>query len=98
MLALETFPLRWFSLVFPDSTTSPAKPGALGRAGVGRARPTALRLPNTKDAVVMVSTELGACEWFVWDLRRSNLLDRGQLDQVVGEFLQSNPRGAPPAS
>src|SRR5436190_2039041 len=21
--------------------------------------------------VVMVSTELGACEWFVWDLRRS---------------------------
>jgi serine/threonine-protein kinase len=45
----------------------------------------------------MVTTELGACEWFVWDLRRSNLLDRGQLDQVVGEFLQSNPRGEPPA-
>src|SRR3954467_10467591 len=45
----------------------------------------------------MVSSELGACEWFVWDLRRSNLLDRGQLDQIVGEFLQKNPRAEPPA-
>src|ERR671929_272011 len=45
----------------------------------------------------MVSTELGACEWFVWDLRRSNLLDRGQLDQVVGEFLEKNPRAEPAA-
>src|SRR2546423_2919570 len=45
----------------------------------------------------MVTTELGACEWFVWDLRRSNLLDRGQLDQVVGEFLGKNPRAEPPA-
>src|SRR5215208_6502482 len=45
----------------------------------------------------MVTTELGACEWFVWDLRRSNLLDRGQLDQIVGEFLQKNPRAEPPA-
>ncbi len=45
----------------------------------------------------MVTTELGACEWFVWDLRRSNLIDRGQLDQVVGEFLQQNPRAEPPA-
>src|SRR3974377_567674 len=44
----------------------------------------------------MVTTELGACEWFVWDLRRSNLLDRGQLDQIVGEFLQKNPRAEPP--
>jgi serine/threonine-protein kinase len=44
----------------------------------------------------MVTTELGACEWFVWDLRRSNLLDRGQLDQVVGEFLQKQPRAEPP--
>ena len=32
----------------------------------------------------MVSSDLGACEWFVWDLRRSGLIDRGQLDQVVG--------------
>src|SRR5712664_3289446 len=45
----------------------------------------------------MVTTELGACEWFVWDLRRSNLIDRGQLDQVVGEFLGKNPRAEPPA-
>jgi len=45
----------------------------------------------------MVTTELGACEWFVWDLRRSNLVDRGQLDQVVGEFLSKNPRAEPPA-
>src|SRR5436309_15853982 len=45
----------------------------------------------------MVTTDLGACEWFVWDLRRSNLLDRGQLDQIVGEFLGKNPRAEPPA-
>src|SRR5262249_18016431 len=45
----------------------------------------------------MVTTDLGACEWFVWDLRRSNLLDRGQLDQIVGEFLTKNPRAEPPA-
>lgn len=45
----------------------------------------------------MVTTELGACEWFVWDLRRSNLVDRGQLDQTVGEFLSKNPRAEPPA-
>lgn len=44
----------------------------------------------------MVTTELGACEWFVWDLRRSNLIDRGRLDQVVGEFLQKSPRAEPP--
>src|SRR5215510_4136577 len=43
----------------------------------------------------MVTTELGACEWFVWDLRRSNLIDRGQLDQIVGDFLQKNPRAEP---
>src|SRR2546427_550337 len=51
---------------------------------------------NSKDAA-MVTWELGACEWFVWDLRRSNLIDRGQLDQVIGEFMQSNPRAEPPA-
>jgi serine/threonine protein kinase len=45
----------------------------------------------------MVSSELGACEWFVWDLRRSGLIDRGHLDQVVGEFLKRNPRAEPPA-
>ena len=45
----------------------------------------------------MVTTDLGACEWFVWDLRRSNLIDRGQLDQVVGDFLKKFPRAEPPA-
>jgi serine/threonine protein kinase len=45
----------------------------------------------------MVTTDLGACEWFIWDLRRSNLIDRGQLDQIVGEFLSTNPRAEPPA-
>src|SRR5262249_50248735 len=42
------------------------------------------------------TTDLGACEWFVWDLRRSNLIDRGQLDQVIGEFLTRNPGAEPP--
>ncbi len=45
----------------------------------------------------MATTDLGACEWFVWDLRRSNLIDRGQLDQVVGEYLKRHPRAEPPA-
>jgi serine/threonine-protein kinase len=44
----------------------------------------------------MVTSELGACEWFVWDLRRSNLIDRGRLDQIIGEFLQKKPRAEPP--
>ncbi|MFQ3593209.1 MAG: protein kinase [Gemmataceae bacterium] len=44
----------------------------------------------------MMTTDLGACEWFVWDLRRSNLIDRGQLDQIVGEFLAKNPGAEPP--
>jgi serine/threonine-protein kinase len=43
----------------------------------------------------MPLTDLGACEWFVWDLRRSNLLDRGQLDQVVGEYLEKRPGAEP---
>jgi serine/threonine-protein kinase len=45
----------------------------------------------------MLTTDLGACEWFVWDLRRSNLIDRGQLDQIIGEFLNKNPGAEPPA-
>src|SRR6516225_5560615 len=45
----------------------------------------------------MVTTDLGACEWFVWDLRRSNLIDRGQLDQIVGEYLNRHPDAEPPA-
>src|SRR5947208_967932 len=46
---------------------------------------------------LMVTSDLGACEWFVWDLRRSGLIDRGQLDQIVGEFLRRNPRAEAPA-
>src|SRR3954454_12463128 len=45
----------------------------------------------------MATTELGACEWFVWDLRRSNLIDRGQLDNVIGEYLNMHPGAEPPA-
>jgi serine/threonine-protein kinase len=45
----------------------------------------------------MAITELGACEWFVWDLRRSNLIDRGHLDQVINEFLKKQPNAEPPA-
>ncbi len=44
----------------------------------------------------MLTTDLGACEWFVWDLRRSNLIDRGQLDQIIGDFLSKNPGAEPP--
>lgn len=44
----------------------------------------------------MVTNDLGACEWFVWDLRRSSLIDRGQLDQIVGEFLKRHPRAEAP--
>ena len=45
----------------------------------------------------MVTSDLGACEWFVWDLRRSGLIDRGQLDAIVGDFLKRNPRAEAPA-
>ncbi len=45
----------------------------------------------------MVTSDLGACEWFVWDLRRSGLIDRGPLDQIVSEFLRRNPRAEAPA-
>jgi serine/threonine-protein kinase len=44
----------------------------------------------------MATSDLGACEWFLWDLRRSNLLDRGHLDQIVSSFLEKNPRAEPP--
>lgn len=40
----------------------------------------------------MVTNDLGACEWFVWDLRKSGLIDRGQLDLIVSDFLKRNPR------
>jgi serine/threonine-protein kinase len=43
----------------------------------------------------MITTELGPCEWFVYELRRSNLIERGQLDQLVGEYLKRNPKAEP---
>src|SRR5262249_30270118 len=45
----------------------------------------------------MVNADLGACEWFIYELRRSSLIDRGQLDQVVGDYLKQTPRAEPPA-
>jgi serine/threonine protein kinase len=45
----------------------------------------------------MATTELGACEWFVWDLRRSNLIDRGRLDALVGDYLTTHPGAEPPS-
>jgi serine/threonine-protein kinase len=50
-----------------------------------------------KDNPIMVTGDLGACEWFVWDLRRSGLIDRSQLDTLVSEFLRKNPRAEAPA-
>ncbi len=41
--------------------------------------------------------ELGACQSFVWELQRSGLIERGQLDNLVGEFLKRNPRAEPAA-
>lgn len=43
----------------------------------------------------MVTLELGACERFVYELRRSNLIERGQLDQIVSDCLRENPRSTP---
>jgi len=45
----------------------------------------------------MVTSDLGACEWFVWDVRRSGLIDRGPLDAIVGEYLKRNPRAEAPS-
>lgn len=42
-----------------------------------------------------MTADLGACEWFVWDLRRSNLVERGRLEQVVAEFMMRHPRAEP---
>jgi serine/threonine-protein kinase len=46
---------------------------------------------------MVTNLNLGACEKFVVDLRKSGLIERGQLDQVVGEFLKDQPRAEPPA-
>lgn len=61
------------------------------------AREAARAFTCLKGAGDMMTTDLGACEWFVWDLRRSNLIDRGQLDQIIGEFLARHPGAEPPA-
>jgi serine/threonine protein kinase len=45
----------------------------------------------------MAVADLGACEWFVMELRRSGLIERGQLEQIVGDFLKRNPRSDPQA-
>src|SRR5205085_9678802 len=75
------------------ATPAPPRGASRARAGVRVSPPP----KPTKDAADMMTTDLGACEWFVWDLRRSNLIDRGQLDQVIGEFLNKHP-GAEPAA
>src|SRR5436305_15144036 len=61
------------------------------------ARPSPVRPSLNKGRVPMATTELGACEWFVWDLRRSNLIDRGRLDALVGDFLTTHPGAEPPS-
>src|SRR6188768_2361234 len=65
------------------------------RVPVPHPRPARARC--TKDDHNMVTSDLGACEWFVWNLRRSGLIDRGPLDQIVGEYLRKNPRAEAPA-
>src|SRR5215831_5012287 len=42
-------------------------------------------------------TSLGACETFVRNLRRSNLIQGSQLDQVVENFLRIHVRTEPAA-
>lgn len=43
----------------------------------------------------MMTADLGACEWFVWDLRRSNLIERGRLEQIVAEYMMRHPNAEP---
>jgi serine/threonine-protein kinase len=42
-------------------------------------------------------TNLGACEGIVWNLRRSYLVDRGRLEQIVRDFLRQQPEATPDA-
>jgi serine/threonine protein kinase len=44
----------------------------------------------------MTGQQLGACEWFVWDLRRSEVLDRHLVDKVTWDYLQKHPQAEPP--
>src|SRR5260370_11551084 len=43
----------------------------------------------------MTNTELGACEQSIYELRRSNLIERGQLEQVIEDFLRRQPQAEP---
>lgn len=51
--------------------------------------------PGSRENFPMSTTSLGSCEWFVWDLRRSSLLERTVIDQVVGDFLAAHPQAEP---
>src|SRR6516165_544569 len=42
-----------------------------------------------------MAVRLGACERLVYDLRRSHLLDRGRLDQVLRDFMKTDPQLEP---
>ena len=45
----------------------------------------------------MVTSDLGACEWFVWDLRRSGLIDRANSTPSSASSSRRNPRAEAPA-
>lgn len=45
----------------------------------------------------MLPTDLGTCEWFVGDLRRSHLLNPERLDILVGDYLTRHPQAEPAA-
>ena len=45
----------------------------------------------------MLTTSLGACDQFVRNLRRSNLIENAKLDQVVGNYLRIHVRAEPAA-
>ena len=42
-----------------------------------------------------MATKFGACERVVYHLRRSNLLDRARLDQVLRDFVKNQPQLEP---
>ncbi|MCS7159877.1 MAG: serine/threonine-protein kinase [Gemmatales bacterium] len=43
----------------------------------------------------MIGHEKGACEWFVWDLRRSNLLEPHLVEELSLEYLRQHPGAEP---
>ena len=45
----------------------------------------------------MLPTDLGTCEGFVGDLRRSHLLEEDRLDGLVGDYLTRYPKAEPAA-